>query len=111
MASIMRFNEDGTRDFIDYGPAPENERDRGMPMRRIVSVLHIGRFIHTDREIGRCGRAVFHVGLVEEYISFAYREVAIRPSASTPNFDFFDAYIHFDIVLNFYFTQDELSIQ
>ncbi|KAF8603033.1 Metallo-dependent phosphatase [Ceratobasidium sp. AG-I] len=35
MASIMRFNEDGTRDFIDYGPAPENERDRGMPMRRI----------------------------------------------------------------------------
>ncbi|KAG9077141.1 Serine/threonine-protein phosphatase 6 catalytic subunit [Ceratobasidium sp. UAMH 11750] len=39
MASIMRFNEDGTRDFIDYGPAPENERDRGMPMRRIVSEM------------------------------------------------------------------------
>ncbi|KAF8714617.1 phosphatase, partial [Rhizoctonia solani] len=36
LASIMRFHEDGTRDFIDYGPAPENERDRGMPLRRIV---------------------------------------------------------------------------
>ncbi|CUA71232.1 hypothetical protein RSOLAG22IIIB_04536 [Rhizoctonia solani] len=35
LASIMRFFEDGRRDFIDYGPAPENERDRGMPMRRI----------------------------------------------------------------------------
>ncbi|CAE6522475.1 unnamed protein product [Rhizoctonia solani] len=35
LASIMRFYEDGRRDFIDYGPAPENERDRGMPMRRI----------------------------------------------------------------------------
>lgn len=44
MASIMRFNEDGTRDFLDYGPAPENERDRGMPMRRIVSLLRMFRF-------------------------------------------------------------------
>lgn len=83
MASIMRFNEDGTRDFIDYGPAPENERDRGMPMRRIVSVLHTARLVNTNLEIGRCGCTVFYVALVEKSISFAYHEAATWPSAST----------------------------
>lgn len=38
MASIMTFHDTGEKTFTVYGPAEENERDKGMQTRRMVSV-------------------------------------------------------------------------
>lgn len=37
MASIMTVHESGEKTFAVYGPAPENDRDKGMQTRRMVS--------------------------------------------------------------------------
>lgn len=37
MASIMTFQDTGDISFTVYGPAEENERDKGMQTRRMVS--------------------------------------------------------------------------
>lgn len=60
----MRFHEDGTRDFIDYGPAPENERDRGMPLRRIVSVYYTVIARSFDWNTGWGWRSIFRVDVL-----------------------------------------------
>lgn len=39
MASIMTVHESGERTFEVYGPAEENERDKGMQTKRMVSEL------------------------------------------------------------------------
>lgn len=38
MASILTIHEDGTKSFTVYGAAAENERDKGMQTRRMVSL-------------------------------------------------------------------------
>lgn len=37
MASILTIKEDGNRDFTVYDAAPENERDKGMQTKKMVS--------------------------------------------------------------------------
>lgn len=37
-ASILTLDSDGGRQFKVYNAAPENERDKGMQIRRMVSV-------------------------------------------------------------------------
>jgi serine/threonine-protein phosphatase 6 catalytic subunit len=43
LASIMTVNEDGSRGFTVYGAAEENERDKGMQVRKMVSWLVLSR--------------------------------------------------------------------
>lgn len=38
LASIMTVKEDGSREFTVYGAAEENERDKGMQVRKMVSM-------------------------------------------------------------------------
>jgi serine/threonine-protein phosphatase 6 catalytic subunit len=37
MASILTFRDNGERSFTVYGAAPENDRDTGMKVRKMVS--------------------------------------------------------------------------
>jgi len=37
LASIMTVHDDGSREFTVYAAAPENERDKGMQLRKMVS--------------------------------------------------------------------------
>jgi len=39
MASILTVHENGEQTFTVYGAAEENERDKGMQTRRMVSVI------------------------------------------------------------------------
>lgn len=41
MASILTVKEDGQREFTVYGAAAENERDKGMQTRKMVSALSV----------------------------------------------------------------------
>jgi hypothetical protein len=51
LASIMTVKEDGSREFTVYGAAEENERDKGMQVRKMVSFglfdscLPVGRVV------------------------------------------------------------------
>jgi serine/threonine-protein phosphatase 6 catalytic subunit len=40
-ASILTLESDGRREFTVYNAAPENERDKGMQVRRMVSAFPI----------------------------------------------------------------------
>jgi serine/threonine-protein phosphatase 6 catalytic subunit len=44
LASIMTVNEDGSREFTVYGAAAENDRDKGMQVRKMVSLFLLGGF-------------------------------------------------------------------
>lgn len=43
MASILTIKEDGSRDFTVYDAAPENERDKGMQTKKMVSRYSLPR--------------------------------------------------------------------
>jgi hypothetical protein len=54
-ASILTIGADGTREWTVFDAAPENERDRGMGMRRMASATcPIGRFLRVDEWADLC---------------------------------------------------------